>query len=187
MDDEKSITEKLTGVISRAAGSVKSAVSHVVDTASDAAQHAMEANAQKISRIPAAKPDPERVAATANEQIYIPEASDAAAMPMPLFPAAPTPKKRKAAPKPAPASMVNAGTESPSSQAEPVNQSDTIPPQVPSEKEAQPKRVITISPRALRVAAELGVDWTSVSGSGRTGRIRERDIRAAAGSIIATR
>jgi len=36
-----------------------------------------------------------------------------------------------------------------------------------------------ISPRARRVAAELGVDWAGVRGSGRTGRIRERDIRAA--------
>ncbi len=38
-----------------------------------------------------------------------------------------------------------------------------------------------ISPRARRVAAELGVDFTQLAGSGRTGRIRERDVRAAAG------
>lgn len=37
-----------------------------------------------------------------------------------------------------------------------------------------------ISPRAARVAAELGVDWSGLTGSGRTGRIIERDIRAAA-------
>jgi len=37
-----------------------------------------------------------------------------------------------------------------------------------------------ISPRALRVAAELGIDWTVLKGSGRTGRIRESDVRAAA-------
>jgi pyruvate/2-oxoglutarate dehydrogenase complex dihydrolipoamide acyltransferase (E2) component len=42
-------------------------------------------------------------------------------------------------------------------------------------------RVPTISPRALRVAAELGVDWTKVMGTGRSGRIRESDVRAAAG------
>lgn len=36
-----------------------------------------------------------------------------------------------------------------------------------------------ISPRARRVADELGVDWTRVVGSGRGGRIRERDVRAA--------
>jgi pyruvate dehydrogenase E2 component (dihydrolipoamide acetyltransferase) len=38
----------------------------------------------------------------------------------------------------------------------------------------------TISPRARRVAGELGVDWTRLAGSGRTGRIVERDVRAAA-------
>lgn len=43
----------------------------------------------------------------------------------------------------------------------------------------------TISPRARRVAHELGVDWAMVKGSGRTGRIVERDIRAAAVSLPA--
>ena len=37
-----------------------------------------------------------------------------------------------------------------------------------------------ISPRARRVAAELGVAWHDLTGSGSTGRIIERDIRAAA-------
>ena len=37
-----------------------------------------------------------------------------------------------------------------------------------------------ISPRARKVASELGVDWTVLQGSGRTGRIVERDVRAAA-------
>ncbi|HXG27908.1 MAG TPA: dihydrolipoamide acetyltransferase family protein, partial [Nevskiales bacterium] len=36
-----------------------------------------------------------------------------------------------------------------------------------------------ISPRARRIAVELGVDWTELQGSGRTGRIVERDVRAA--------
>ncbi|HXT36307.1 MAG TPA: dihydrolipoamide acetyltransferase family protein [Chloroflexota bacterium] len=36
------------------------------------------------------------------------------------------------------------------------------------------------SPRARRVARELGVDWTTIAGSGSTGRIVERDVRAAA-------
>jgi hypothetical protein len=96
MDDEKSIRERLTDVIGKAAGSVKSAVSHVVDTVSDAAQHAMESNAEKISRIPPAKSEPEQIAGTTSE-IYIPQASDAAAMPMPLVPAASTPKQAAAA------------------------------------------------------------------------------------------
>ncbi|HVU10749.1 MAG TPA: dihydrolipoamide acetyltransferase family protein, partial [Phototrophicaceae bacterium] len=34
-----------------------------------------------------------------------------------------------------------------------------------------------ISPRARRVAAELQIDWTVITGSGRTGRIIERDVR----------
>ena len=38
----------------------------------------------------------------------------------------------------------------------------------------------TISPRARRVAAELGIDWQPIAGTGRTGRIVERDVRAAA-------
>ncbi len=37
----------------------------------------------------------------------------------------------------------------------------------------------TISPRARRVAVELGVEWAQLTGSGRTGRIVERDVRAA--------
>lgn len=36
------------------------------------------------------------------------------------------------------------------------------------------------SPRARRVAAELGLDWSAFKGSGRTGRIVERDVMRAA-------
>ncbi len=36
------------------------------------------------------------------------------------------------------------------------------------------------SPRARRVAGELGVDWTAATATGRSGRIVERDIRALA-------
>lgn len=43
-----------------------------------------------------------------------------------------------------------------------------------------PPSKIHISPRARRVAGELGVDWSQLTGSGATGRIIERDIRAAA-------
>ena len=35
------------------------------------------------------------------------------------------------------------------------------------------------SPRARRVARELGIDWRRLKGSGRDGRVRERDVRAA--------
>ena len=39
----------------------------------------------------------------------------------------------------------------------------------------------TISPRARRVAKELGIDWQTLRGSGTSGRIQEKDIRAIAG------
>jgi pyruvate dehydrogenase E2 component (dihydrolipoamide acetyltransferase) len=39
---------------------------------------------------------------------------------------------------------------------------------------------VPVTPRARRVAEELGVDTASLQGSGRGGRIREQDVRAAA-------
>src|SRR5262245_26984401 len=44
-----------------------------------------------------------------------------------------------------------------------------------------PRRRPAITPRARRVARELGLDWSALRGTGRAGRIRERDVRAAAG------
>jgi pyruvate dehydrogenase E2 component (dihydrolipoamide acetyltransferase) len=38
------------------------------------------------------------------------------------------------------------------------------------------------SPRARRAAAKLGIDWRNATGTGRTGRIRERDVLAVAPS-----
>ncbi|MGH2461498.1 MAG: dihydrolipoamide acetyltransferase family protein [Chloroflexota bacterium] len=43
-----------------------------------------------------------------------------------------------------------------------------------------------ISPRARRIAAELGVRWADLKGSGRTGRIVERDVQAAAQTLTPT-
>ncbi len=44
-----------------------------------------------------------------------------------------------------------------------------------------------ISPRARRIADELGVDWEVLIGSGTSGRIREADVRAAATVVPAVR
>ena len=44
-----------------------------------------------------------------------------------------------------------------------------------------------ISPRALRIANELGVDVARLTGTGRTGRIVERDVRAAASAAAGAR
>lgn len=41
------------------------------------------------------------------------------------------------------------------------------------------------SPRAIRIAVELGVDWTTLTGSGTDGRIVERDVRDAAAQVPA--
>ena len=43
---------------------------------------------------------------------------------------------------------------------------------------AQSEQTVKISPRARRVARELGIDWTLIRGTGKGGRIREEDIRA---------
>ncbi len=44
---------------------------------------------------------------------------------------------------------------------------------------ARHRRAPVASPRARRVAAQLGVDWTALSGSSRSGRIVEADVHAA--------
>ncbi|HLH74833.1 MAG TPA: 2-oxo acid dehydrogenase subunit E2, partial [Chloroflexota bacterium] len=44
-----------------------------------------------------------------------------------------------------------------------------------------------ISPRAWRVAEELGVNWTALQGSGSSGRIVERDVRRAAAEATVQR
>ena len=48
-----------------------------------------------------------------------------------------------------------------------------------SSQETAPPHGQRISPRAARLAAELGVDTSAVRGSGTSGRIRERDVRTA--------
>ncbi|MDA0334852.1 MAG: dihydrolipoamide acetyltransferase family protein [bacterium] len=41
----------------------------------------------------------------------------------------------------------------------------------------------SISPRARRLAKDLGVDWERLTGTGSTGRVTEEDVRAAAASV----
>jgi len=77
-DKEKSAIEKMIDKVNHA-------VENIVNTGSAAAMKSM------------AVPDPAQVAGTTNEQVYIPEATDAAAVPAPLF-VAPA-KKKRALPK----------------------------------------------------------------------------------------
>jgi pyruvate dehydrogenase E2 component (dihydrolipoamide acetyltransferase) len=54
---------------------------------------------------------------------------------------------------------------------------------VPAVAAAAPaRRKVAVTPRARRAARELGVDWSGIRGSGKGGRIRERDVRAAGGT-----
>ena len=91
----------------------------------------------------------------------------------------------EAAPESAPANKAEIRTTFHASEAQPITKSSVVTPQKATENVVRSESATAISPRALRVAAELGVDWNKVAGSGRTGRIRERDIRAAAGSSAA--
>jgi hypothetical protein len=82
MDDEtKSVVTKLVDKFS-------DVVANVTAAASSVAQHAMEANARRM------EPDSGQIAGTANEQVYIPQTNDAAAIPAPLIPVAPKKAKK---------------------------------------------------------------------------------------------
>jgi pyruvate dehydrogenase E2 component (dihydrolipoamide acetyltransferase) len=52
-------------------------------------------------------------------------------------------------------------------------------------RRAAPGQRVTASPRARRAAAALGLDWEAVRGTGRTGRVVERDVQAAAAARTA--
>lgn len=49
-------------------------------------------------------------------------------------------------------------------------------------KDVGESRHRAITPRARRAAARIGLDWTQISGTGKNGRIRERDVLKAAES-----
>ncbi len=73
-----------------------------------------------------------------------------------------------------------ASTATPTAKAEPAFRKPSATQSTAADGRGNP----AISPRARRVAGELGVDWTQLTGSGRTGRIVERDVRAAAETIV---
>src|SRR5262249_47608652 len=75
----------------------------------------------------------------------------------------------------------------PASQAAVTAERDTVSSETqPAARSSRGSRAI--SPRARRAARQLGVDWSQLTGSGRTGRIVERDVRAAlAGGATAGR
>ncbi len=77
--------------------------------------------------------------------------------------------------------LIQSGEEIPSVQPAPESLISTDPLQRQRAPQSSPFTASrSASPRAKRIAAELHIDWTTLSGSGRTGRIVERDVRAAA-------
>ena len=70
--------------------------------------------------------------------------------------------------------------DAPRAEAGPGHQIPTDKSPGPAASQAKPVRPgKSISPRALRLANEMDVDWDNIEGTGRGGRIREQDIRAA--------
>ena len=62
-----------------------------------------------------------------------------------------------------------------------LSEGEAPPSDLPAGEAApSPVTPLAVTPRAIRVAAELGVDTASLQGSGRGGRVREQDVRAAA-------
>ena len=74
-----------------------------------------------------------------------------------------------------------------------LSKTETVKPAGSAPVEAVPDsspnqtRGVVATPRARRAAKELGVDWRVLTGSGRGGRIRERDVRGTSVSIRSSR
>ncbi len=137
----------------------------------DKATQEVEVFESGILRLPQGAPAPGDVIPVGALLAYIAQAGEST--PAAIAQAAPagsqTGQKAPAPEEPAAESAVQpAGQKAPASQ--PASADGTRAP--------------AISPRARRIAAELGVDWTRIAGSGRTGRIVERDVRAAAETVV---
>jgi pyruvate dehydrogenase E2 component (dihydrolipoamide acetyltransferase) len=87
--------------------------------------------------------------------------------------------KGEAPPSAAPSSAPQAAP--PTVPNDPTDKPTIAAPVQPASNENGQHRV-KATPRARRVAAELGVTWEALTGSGASGRIREADVRAAATS-----
>lgn len=69
-----------------------------------------------------------------------------------------------------------------SGQTRPPAVSGSPEPRLENKSATTEKQALFSTPRARKTAKELGIDWTVLRGSGRDGRIRERDVREAAGA-----
>lgn len=133
----------------------------------DKATQEVEVFESGILRLPQGAPAPGDVIPVGALLAYIAQAGEST--PAAIAQAAPAGSQTgQKAPAPEDPAADPAGQKAPASQ--PVSADGTRAP--------------AISPRARRIAAELGVDWTRIAGSGRTGRIVERDVRAAAETVV---
>jgi len=136
----------------------------------DKALQEVEAVGSGILRISADAPQPGATVAVGALLGHLVEAGES---PPAEAPRAASPGPAESPTEAAPASAKTPALETPAAEA-PVARIRA--PETPA---AAPR----ISPRARRIARELGVDWLTLRGSGRTGRIVERDVREAAESL----
>ena len=159
MDDEKSITEKLTDALGKATDSVKSTIGNMVDSASGVAQRAMESNAARMSGQSVAELDSEQAAGSVDGQVYLPAATDAAAMPVPLAAVHPLPKQRKARAKsragkttPAPKATAKKSSKKPASKTAKKPAAKSAPKK--SQKKSQKKAAKKARKSVVKAAAK---------------------------------
>lgn len=95
-----------------------------------------------------------------------------------LRPDEPVPWQAGAAPPPSQLDQDPLATEAPAD--DPPGAASSLPAPAAANGTGAEAGDPAISPRARRIAGELGVSWSGLKGSGRTGRIVERDVRAQA-------
>ncbi|MFG3151147.1 2-oxoglutarate dehydrogenase, E2 component, dihydrolipoamide succinyltransferase [Streptomyces sp. NPDC048219] len=121
-----------------------------------------EAGAAPAPAAPAAPAQPEPAQAPAPQQAAPAPAPAAPAAPAPQAPPAPAPQQAAPAPAPAPAAPAPAAAPAAPAAAQPVDDGAYVTPLV------------------RKLAAENGVDLSTVKGTGVGGRIRKQDVTAAA-------
>ena len=100
----------------------------------------------------------------------------------PASAAAPAAGSGMAAPSAAagPSTPSQAGSKPAGAQEAPMSEAGSAAPAAGAPDPATAGAAPAISPRARRLAQQLGIDWQRIRGTGRTGRITEDDVRAAA-------
>ena len=98
-------------------------------------------------------------------------------------PASAPPKAAPPAPTPAPPAPVSVSSPTPAPTPAPAPQVPSAPAATPAPAPTGTGRLI-VSPRAKKLAAQMGVDLSSVRGSGPNGRIQAEDVERAAGRPV---